>query len=521
MLSRRAHSVTGAVPAPRPAPPDTGGAHCHLVDYLRHEVLTPLPDDLGGLVLRRTAVLDAFRAELADAVTGRADTRALAGPGRTRAAGRRPTRRPRRVVPLPPPVHRGAARRPRARGARPGAAAARAGRPLAGRARPAGRRPSGTRWRATTGRSRPRWVARHAPALTRIGQVETALGWFRALGDDACRADPRLAVARALTGAHTGGRTRSPRGPLVAERVLDAAPKPAPEAIGIRIEIAVMRWAAAGSPATPGPACATPRRPGGCCPAGSGSPSAFILLAVGASQYRTGALDESWTTLLQAESAAEHRGEHLVLVAAPGLRALHAAVGGRPEEAARLAADAEAAAGRHGLVEHFNTATLRAAQGWVALQEDRPRRAPELFRRALELVRRGGLHVEVTELLTASGGGRGAPRMARAGSPAPRRRLPGPRPLPGPGPPLGRPPRRRGDARRRPGQRPGDAQPTSDRDPAVARLRPDHRRDRRVPWGQSADGVRRTCGPSIASSAYVPVPPPATRSRTGLANHSS
>jgi LuxR family maltose regulon positive regulatory protein len=47
-------------------------------------------------------------------------------------------------------------------------------------------------------------VARHAPVLTRIGQVETALGWFRALGDDVCRADPRLAAARALTGAHTG-----------------------------------------------------------------------------------------------------------------------------------------------------------------------------------------------------------------------------------------------------------------------------------------------------------------------------
>ena len=230
-------------------------------------------------------------------------------------------------------------------------------------------------------------------------------------------------------------------------------------------------------------------------PAGSGSPSAFILLAVGASQYRTGALDESWTTLLQAESAAEHRGEHLVLVAAPGLRALHAAVGGRPEEAARLAADAEAAAGRHGLVEHFNTATLRAAQSWVALQEDRPRRAPELFRRALELVRRGGLHVEVTELLTAS-----AAAEERLGWHAPAHRhrddrLPGPRPLAGPGPPLGRPPRRRGDAHRRPGQRPGDAEPTSDRDPAVARLRPDHRRDRRVPWGQSADGVGAPADP--------------------------
>jgi DNA-binding CsgD family transcriptional regulator len=113
-------------------------------------------------------------------------------------------------------------------------------------------------------------------------------------------------------------------------------------------------------------------------------------------------VDESWTTLLHAESIAEDRGEHLAVVAARGLRALQAAVGRRPEEAAQLAASAEDAALRHGLVELFNTATVRTAQGWVALH-DRPRRALEHFRRALELVRRGGLSVEVAELLTASG----------------------------------------------------------------------------------------------------------------------
>ena len=59
----------------------------------------------------------------------------------------------------------------------------------------------------------------------------------------------------------------------------------------------------------------------------AGPPSAFILIAVAASQYRTGALDESWAGLLQTESAAEHRGEHLAVVAARGLRALQAAVG--------------------------------------------------------------------------------------------------------------------------------------------------------------------------------------------------
>jgi hypothetical protein len=66
-----------------------------------------------------------------------------------------------------------------------------------------------------------------------------------------------------------------------------------------------------------------------------------------------------------------------------------------------LADGAEAPAARHGLVEHFNTATFRAAQGWVALQEGRPRRAIDRFRRAVELVRRRGMRVEVAELLTA------------------------------------------------------------------------------------------------------------------------
>ena len=91
----------------------------------------------------------------------------------------------------------------------------------------------------------------------------------------------------------------------------------------------------------------------------------------------------------------------MAVVAARGLRACRPPSDGRPEEAAALAGSAEAAAARHGLVEHFNTATFRAAQGWVALQEGRPRRAVERFRRALELVRRRGMRVEVAELLTA------------------------------------------------------------------------------------------------------------------------
>lgn len=244
-------------------------------------------------------------------------------------------------------------------------------------------------------------VARHAPVLTRIGQVETALGWFRALGDDACRADPRLAVARALTGRPHEIVSWT----AVAERVLDA---PAgglrlttAEVTAARIEIAMMRWTSA---IFDGDARASRQHLDEILrllPDRAATSSGFVLLARRVSQFRAGELYAAWVTLSEAESAGEERGEPVAVVAARGLRALLAALDRRPEEAALLAGSAEAAAATHGLVEHFNTATFRAAQGWVALQEGRPRRAVERFRRALELVRRRGMRVEVAELLTA------------------------------------------------------------------------------------------------------------------------
>ena len=112
-------------------------------------------------------------------------------------------------------------------------------------------------------------------------------------------------------------------------------------------------------------------------------------------------MDESWTTLLQAESVAEHRGEHLAVVAARGLRALQAALGRRPEEAAQLAASAEAAAQRHGLIEHEHG----DAVGSTGLgRPARPATPPGA--RTLPVCAgaggRGGLRVEVAELLTAT-----------------------------------------------------------------------------------------------------------------------
>lgn len=395
VLSRRAHPAARTAPAP-------GGRH--LVDYLRHEVLAPLPDDLR-VVLRRTAVLDAFRADLATAVTGHPDTPALL---------ERAEREQLFVVALDDRgewyrFHHlfGEALRADLARAEPGIVPelhARAARRLAELGLPVEAVPH-----ALVGDDRALavdLVARHAPLLTRIGQVDTALRWLDALGDDACRADPRLAVARALTGAHTGRPHEILTWTAVAERVLDGPPAREPamtpaQQLGIRIEIAMMRWSAA---VFAGDAAAGLRHVTEALrllPAGAGTPSGYILLALGSSQFRTGAVDESWVTLQRAESAAEHRDEHLAVVSARGMRALQAVLAGRPEEATRLAASAQVVAQRHGLVEHVNTSGLLAAQGWVALYDRRPRQALEHFRRALDLMRRGGLRVEVAELLTA------------------------------------------------------------------------------------------------------------------------
>ena len=287
-------------------------------------------------------------------------------------------------------------------------------------------------------------VARHAPVLTRIGQVETALSWFRTLGDDVCRADPRLAAARALTGAHTGRPHEIVSWAAAAEQALDA---PAPgrpqltpgETTAARIEIAMLRWAAA---IFAGEFAASRRHVNEALrlfPAGAGAPSGFMLLALGVSCFRTGEADASWATLVEAESVAEDRGEPLAVVAARGLRALQAAVGGRLEEAARIAASAATVAEQNGLIEHFNTATLRAAQGWGRAAH---REAMESGRALPTGARAGPAQGHARGGRGAArraGACRGAPRTAHRGRRAPRGGPAGPRELPGPRVHVGRP----------------------------------------------------------------------------------
>ena len=196
-------------------------------------------------------------------------------------------------------------------------------------------------------------VARLAPVLTRIGQVETALGWFRALGDDTCRADPRLAAARALTGAHTGRPHEIVSWTAVAERVLDAPAgglrlTPA-EVTAARIEIAMMRWTAAifeGDARTSRQHVDEILR---LIPDGAGPSSGFVLLALGVSQFRAGELDAAWVTLSQRRGGrsgprARRALQHSDLPRRPGLgRAAggQAAAGGRALPAGARAGPAQ------------------------------------------------------------------------------------------------------------------------------------------------------------------------------------
>jgi LuxR family transcriptional regulator, maltose regulon positive regulatory protein len=401
VLSRRTHPGSPAVSvrgAPRDDELGHGGAP-HLAAYLRSEVLDPLPGALRSF-LRHTAVLDRFSADLARAVTGRDDAAVLLA---------EVERAQLFLVPLDDRgewfryhhlfadvLHDDLVR----------ADAALVPRLHARAARWHARHGTGVvAVRHALGADDPvlaaDLVAAHAPVLTRLGQVETALGWFRALGDEVCAADPRLATARALAGAHTGRPQDITRWADAAAHALDTAGLAPGATFAVRVEIAMLRWAGA---VFAGNAEAGLRhaeqadrlladRPQG--------RSGFLLLALGVSQYRAGRLAESSRTLADAESVGDDRGEHLAVVAARGLRALQAVLLGRPGEATQLAAGAEAVADRHGLGEHFNTATLRAAQGLVAMHDGHPRRAVDLLRRALELVRRGGLTVEVAELLAA------------------------------------------------------------------------------------------------------------------------
>jgi LuxR family transcriptional regulator, maltose regulon positive regulatory protein len=380
------------------APVAVRGDAAHLAGYLRAEVLDPLPPPVRAF-LRRTALLDRFSAELAAAVSGQAAAAAMLA---------RIEREQLFLVPLDD--HREWYRYhhlfadvlrddlAQAEGGLVPQLHTRAARWYAEHGHPVAAVPHALAGDDPT--LAADLVSEHAPVLPRIGQVETALAWFRALGDDVCAADPRLATARALGGAHRGRPQDVVRWTAAAERALDDAGASA-SARGTRVAVATARWMAAVYAGDAGAALRAAEEAHWLLADGPGPVPTPVLVILGVARHRAGLLDASGRILAEAESVAEDRGEHLAVVSARGIRALQAVRQGRHDEAARLAASAEALAERHGLSEHFNTASFRAAQGWVALDDGRPGRAAELFHRALELVRRGGLTVEVAEMLTA------------------------------------------------------------------------------------------------------------------------
>ena len=196
-------------------------------------MLAPLPDDLR-LVLRRTAVLDEFGADLATAVTGRPDAPELLA---------RAEREQLFVVPLDDrgdwyrfhhlftEVLRDDLARtepdlvPRLH--------ARAARWLA--ATTSRWRPSGTRWRATTGRWRPRWwPGTHPCSPGSVRSRPRSAGSARSATTPAAptRGSPSPAPSPART---PGGRTRSSRGPPSPSGLSTTrrgGREPAPEALG-------------------------------------------------------------------------------------------------------------------------------------------------------------------------------------------------------------------------------------------------------------------------------------------------
>jgi DNA-binding CsgD family transcriptional regulator len=98
---------------------------------------------------------------------------------------------------------------------------------------------------------------------------------------------------------------------------------------------------------------------------------------------------------------AEKGRDDLTATAAYGTQAVIAAADDRHREAERLAARAEHYGHQHGASEHFYAWSRHFARGWVALRQREHERAASHFTRAHELLKRGPLRVDTSEVLTA------------------------------------------------------------------------------------------------------------------------
>ncbi len=370
-----------------------------LGEYLMAEVLTRVPDDLR-LLLRRASILDRFCPALCDAMTGRSDSTELLA---------RAERDQLFLIPLDgrgewyryhhlfaevlrrdldraeadevPHLHRRAA-------------AWFADHDLPVEAVHHALR-SGDRALATN------LVAVHAPLVAGRGYLSTALGWFDRLGEDVCRADPRLCLAQT---AVAGRASRVGEMMRWADLAQAAAAGPGVSADVVRqvqFRVAAVRWAAAtfhgDAPAARAAADdvlalsveGTPR-------------SSFIPVAMlGLNHYRAGSLQQAHDLLAQGRPTAAERHDHATTVLIGGVQAVIAARRGFGHEAERFAQDVETLADRHGVGDHFNALYLHLARGWVHAQRGHHDAARAALGRALELARRSPLRVETAEVLTA------------------------------------------------------------------------------------------------------------------------
>jgi DNA-binding CsgD family transcriptional regulator len=232
------------------------------------------------------------------------------------------------------------------------------------------------------------------------GYADTALRWFQALGEDVCGADPQLCMA-GLTVAMIASR------PAEMARWIDlaqaAADRPDVEPrlkdeVGFRV--ALTRWAAASFAGDSGAALRHAENVDRLAAGGPPSRVRGAQTALGLSRYRTGELQSADVALARAGALAQEQGSELTVMLTRGAQAVIAAAGGLAHEAERLAAEAESL-DLPALSEHYDRYYVPFARGWLSLHRGESGQARDLFRRALQLVRRSPLRVDTAEVLTA------------------------------------------------------------------------------------------------------------------------
>ena len=242
-------------------------------------------------------------------------------------------------------------------------------------------------------------VATHSASVSLQGHVETVLGWFAALGEDLCRADPRLAMARALVVGAGGHLTEMDRWADLAEQAATRPGIPPEVLTSVRAGAALARW---GSAYFTGNTTAALRQARAVLELRTDDQTRRQgYTALGWSLYRQGQFRAAQAALTEVTLLSPGHGDDLPVMVACGIRAIIAAAGGLQADAAALAAQAERTSRRHLAGEHHNAWCFHFARGWAALEQQSPEHAQGHFERALELVRRGPMRLETAEVLTA------------------------------------------------------------------------------------------------------------------------